>query len=161
MIDRNHALPIARQAELVGISRGNVYYLARAACEADQRLMKRIDMLSLAHPFAGSRMLRDVLNREGFDIRRRHVATLMRRMGIEEDSHCYWTRSERVSNDVQAPVQKDRFDLRRIFFEELGSVHSCGSHRAIGPGQCASPGSMPSSCSCLAAVRVDHGTDRS
>jgi putative transposase len=27
MIDRNHALPITRQAELVGISRGNVYYL--------------------------------------------------------------------------------------------------------------------------------------
>ena len=83
MIDRNHALPIARQAELVGISRGNVYYLARTASEADQRLMRRIDMLSLAHPFAGSRMLRDMLNREGFDAGRRHVATLMRRMGIE------------------------------------------------------------------------------
>ena len=53
MIDRNHALPIARQAELVGISRGNVYYLARAASEADQRLMKRIDALNLAHPFMG------------------------------------------------------------------------------------------------------------
>jgi putative transposase len=83
MIDRDHALPIARQAELVGISRGNVYYLPRAASEADQRLMKRIDALNLAHPFAGSRMLRDMLNREGFDVGRRHVATLMRRMGIE------------------------------------------------------------------------------
>ena len=83
MIDRNHALPITRQAELVGISRGNVYYLARAASEADQRLMKRIDALNLAHPFMGSRMLRDMLNREGFDVGRRHVGTLMRRMGIE------------------------------------------------------------------------------
>jgi putative transposase len=83
MIDRDHALPIARQAELVGISRGNVYYLARGASEADQRLMKRIDALNLAHPFMGSRMLRDVLNREGFDVGRRHVATLMQRMGIE------------------------------------------------------------------------------
>jgi putative transposase len=83
MIDRNHALPIARQAELVGISRGNVYYLPRAVCEADQRLMKRIDALNLAYPFAGSRMLRDMLNREGFDVGRRHVATLMQRMGIE------------------------------------------------------------------------------
>ena len=83
MIDRNHALPITRQAELVGISRGNVYYLPRAASEADQRLMKRIDALNLAHPFAGSRMLRDMLNREGFDVGRRHVATLMERMGIE------------------------------------------------------------------------------
>ena len=83
MIDRNHALPLTRQAELVGISRGNVYYLPRTTSEADQRLMKRIDALNLAHPFAGSRMLRDMLNREGFDVGRRHVATLMRRMGIE------------------------------------------------------------------------------
>jgi len=83
MIDRNHALPITRQAELVGISRGNVYYLARAASEADLRLMKRIDALNLAHPFAGSRMLRDMLQREGFDVGRRHVATLMQRMGIQ------------------------------------------------------------------------------
>ena len=83
MIDRNHALPITRQAELVGISRGNVYYLARGASEADQRLMTRIDALNLAHPFMGSRMLRDMLNREGFEVGRRHVATLMQRMGIE------------------------------------------------------------------------------
>jgi putative transposase len=83
MIDRDHALPIKRQAELVGISRGQVYYLARATCEADQRLMKRIDALHLEHPFAGSRMLRDLLAREGVAVGRRHVATLMRLMGIE------------------------------------------------------------------------------
>jgi len=83
MIDRDHALPITRQAELVGISRGNVYYLPRAVSDADQQLMKRIDAINLAHPFAGSRMLRDMLNREGFDVGRRHVATLMQRMGIE------------------------------------------------------------------------------
>jgi len=83
MIDRNHALPIKRQAELVGISRGDVYYLPRDVSEADERLMKRIDVLNLERPFAGSRMLRDMLNREGFEVGRRHVATLMRRMGIE------------------------------------------------------------------------------
>ncbi len=76
MIDRNHALPVTRQAQLLGISRGNVYYLPRTASEADQRLMRRIDALNLAHPFAGSRMLRDMLRREGFDVGRRHVATL-------------------------------------------------------------------------------------
>lgn len=80
LIDRTHTLPITRQAELVGISRGNVYYLPRAASEADQRLMKRIDVLHLAHPFAGARMLRDVLNCEGIEVGRRHVATLMSRM---------------------------------------------------------------------------------
>ena len=83
MIDRNHPLPLTRQAELVGISRGAVYYHPEPVSEADQRLMKRIDAVHLEHPFAGSRMLRDLLNREGFEIGRRHIATLMRRMGIE------------------------------------------------------------------------------
>lgn len=83
MIDRGHALPLNRQAALVGISRGNVYYLPRGASEADQRLMRRIDVLNLEHPFAGSRMLRDMLAREGLVVGRRHVGTLMRRMGIQ------------------------------------------------------------------------------
>lgn len=83
MIDRDHALPIRRQAELVGISRSDVYYVPRAVSQADQRLMQRIDVLNLERPFAGSRMLRDMLNREGFEVGRKHVATLMRRMGIE------------------------------------------------------------------------------
>src|SRR5438105_10311104 len=65
MIDRNHELPIKRQAELMGISRGNVYYLARTVSEAEQRLMRRIDELHLEHPVAGARMLRDMLNRGG------------------------------------------------------------------------------------------------
>ena len=83
MIDRTHALPVKRQAELVGISRGTVYYQPEPISDADLRLMRRIDELHLELPFAGSRMLRDLLNGEGFEVGRRHVATLMRRMGIE------------------------------------------------------------------------------
>src|SRR5258708_15311963 len=45
--------------------------------------MRRVDELHLQYPFAGSRMLRDFLNREGIEVGRRHVATLMKRMGIE------------------------------------------------------------------------------
>lgn len=82
MIDRSHAVPLKRQAELVGISRGNVYYVPCAASQADERLMRRIDALHLDYPFAGSRMLRDMLAREGMAAGRRHVGTLMRRMGI-------------------------------------------------------------------------------
>ena len=78
-----HALPIKRQAELAGISRGLVYYLPRPVCEADQRLMRRIDELHLEHPFAGARTLRDLLGREGVKVGRKHIATLMARMGIE------------------------------------------------------------------------------
>jgi putative transposase len=83
MIDRTHELPVKRQAELVGISRGTVYYRPEPISEADLRLMQRIDELHLELPFAGSRMLRDLLNGEGFEVGRRHVATLMRKMGIE------------------------------------------------------------------------------
>ena len=83
MIDRTHALPIAKQAKTLGISRGSVYYLPRPVSAADLAIMRRMDELHLEFPFAGSRMLRDFLNREGSEIGRRHGATLMRRMGIE------------------------------------------------------------------------------
>jgi putative transposase len=83
MIDRSHELPLTGQAKALGISRGSVYYLARPTSEADLALMRRIDELHLEHPFAGSRMLRDMLRAEGREIGRRHVATLMRKMGVE------------------------------------------------------------------------------
>jgi len=83
MIDREHDLPITKQAKALGISRGSVYYLPRPVPAADLAVMRRMDELHLEFPFAGSRMLRDLLNKEGVEIGRRHVATLMRRMGIE------------------------------------------------------------------------------
>ena len=83
MIDRSHALPIAKQAQALGISRGSVYYLPRPVPAADLAIMRRMDELHLEFPFAGSRMLRDLLTQEGIDIGRRHVSTLMKRMGIE------------------------------------------------------------------------------
>ena len=83
MIDRTHDLSIAKQAEALGISRGSVYYLPRPVPAADLAIMRRMDELHLEFPFAGSRMLRDLLNQEGIDIGRRHVSTLMKRMGIE------------------------------------------------------------------------------
>jgi len=83
MIDRKHPLSISKQAKAVGISRGSVYYLPRPVSEEDMELMRRLDRLHLEHPFAGSRMLRDMLSLEGFKIGRTHVSTLMKRMGIE------------------------------------------------------------------------------
>ena len=83
MIDRAHDLPITKQAAALNISRGSVYYLPRPVSVADLALMRRIDELHLEFPFAGSRMLRDLLAAEGRKIGRRHVKTLMRRMGIE------------------------------------------------------------------------------
>ena len=83
MIDRTDPLPVTRQAEALGLSRSTVYYQPRPVSESDLALMRRIDELHLDHPFAGARMLRDFLTREGVRIGRKHVSTLMRRMGIE------------------------------------------------------------------------------
>lgn len=83
MINPAHDLSITTQAKLLGLSRSNVYYLPRPPCAADLALMRRIDELHLNFPFAGSRMLRDLLRLEGVRIGRKHVATLMRKMGIE------------------------------------------------------------------------------
>jgi putative transposase len=83
MINPKHKLSIRRQAELLEISRSTVYYRPRAVSEADLMLMRRIDELHLNYPFAGSRMLRDMLSQQGLEVGRRHVRTLMRRMGIE------------------------------------------------------------------------------
>jgi putative transposase len=83
MIDREHQLPIVKQAEVLNLSRGSVYYKPRPLPERDLKLMRRIDELRLDHPFAGARMLGLLLNQEGFAVGRKHVGTLMKKMGIE------------------------------------------------------------------------------
>ncbi len=83
MIDRTHALPISARAKLLGISRGSVSYQSCATSDADLAIMRRIDELHLTYPFAGSRMLRDLLASEGIQVGRLHIATLMKKMGIE------------------------------------------------------------------------------
>ena len=83
MIDRNHRLSVTRQARMLGISRASVYYIPRPVSEADLKLMRAMDELHLEYPFAGSRMLRDLLRQDGFEVGRKQVTTLMKRMGIE------------------------------------------------------------------------------
>jgi putative transposase len=83
MIDRTHALPVVRQCQLLKLSRSTAYYQPTPVSETELALMRRIDALHLQYPFAGARMLRDLLRRAGHVIGRRHVATLMRRMSIE------------------------------------------------------------------------------
>ena len=83
MIDPEHDLPIKQQAVALGISRSSVYYQPRPISGEDLWLLRRIDELHLNYPFAGSRMLRDLLWQQGLAVGRRHVATLMRRMCIE------------------------------------------------------------------------------
>jgi putative transposase len=83
MIDPTHPLPIVRQARLLELSRSSVYYRPQPTPEGDLALMRRLDELHLEHPFAGARMLRDMLRRDGTVVGRKRVATLMRKMGLE------------------------------------------------------------------------------
>ena len=75
MINRTHALPVVRQCQLLALSRSTAYDQPTPVSAADLALMRRIDELHLDHPFAGARMLRDLLRREGHSIGRRHVST--------------------------------------------------------------------------------------
>ncbi len=83
MIDRGAKASVKRQAELLELSRSSVYYQPRPISERDLGLMRRIDELHLEAPFYGSRKLAEQLRREGHDVGRRHVRTLMQRMGIQ------------------------------------------------------------------------------
>jgi len=83
MIDRTHDLPVARQCQILSLARSTAYYQPQEISETDLALMRRIDELHLEYPFAGSRMLRDLLRLEGHRAGRRHVGTLMGKMGIE------------------------------------------------------------------------------
>ncbi|HQX48214.1 MAG TPA: IS3 family transposase [Steroidobacteraceae bacterium] len=83
MIERGAELAVTRQVQLLRLSRSSVYYTPRPLPERDLLLMRRIDELHLECPFYGSRKLTVELRKEGFDVGRRHVVTLMRRMGVE------------------------------------------------------------------------------
>jgi len=83
MIDRTHDLPVSRQCQILSLARSTAYYRRQEPSEAELALMRRIDELHLDYPFAGSRMLRDLLKAEGHQIGRKRVARLMKKMGIE------------------------------------------------------------------------------
>ena len=83
MIDRTHALPVTQQCQLLALARSSVYAVPQPIAAEELALMRQMDELHLQHPFAGSRMLRDLLRLQGVSVGRKHVATLMRRMGIE------------------------------------------------------------------------------
>ena len=82
MINPEHPLPVVRQCQLLGLARSTAYYAPLPTSETDLALMRRLDELHLKWPFLGARKLRDLLNRDGFEAGRKHVGTLMRKIGI-------------------------------------------------------------------------------
>jgi putative transposase len=83
MMDRKAKLSIKRQCVLLNLPRSTAYYRPVEVSQTDHELMQRIDKLHLDWPFAGSRMMRDFLKQDGYKVGRRHVRTLMRKMGID------------------------------------------------------------------------------
>ena len=152
MIERDHDLPIGRQAKALNISRGSVYYKPRPISPADLVLMRRIDELHLEYPFAGARMLRDMLGRAGFAIGRRHVATLMKRMGIAaiyrrpntsktapgHKIYPYLLRGLKVELPNQVWGQTSRISRWRVALF-ISSPSSTGSAAGFWLGGCRSP----------------------
>jgi len=107
MIDRTSKLSIKRQCVLLGLPRSTAYYQSGEVSEADQTLMRLIDELHLQYPFAGSRMLRDLLKQAGYKIGRRHVRTLMRKMGIDALYRKPNTSRRREGNQVYPYLLRD------------------------------------------------------
>ena len=83
MIDEAHELPVVRQVQLLDLSRSTAYYRPQPMSENDLQLMREIDKLHLEHPYAGARLLRDMLRLRHIVVGRKHVRTLMKRMGVE------------------------------------------------------------------------------
>ena len=83
MIDRTHTLPVSRQCQVLSLARSTAYYTPKPVSPDELALMRRIDALHLQHPFAGARMLRDMLHQEGHAVGRKRVGSLMAKMGIE------------------------------------------------------------------------------
>jgi putative transposase len=82
MINPEHDLPVVQQCQLMGLARSTAYYTPLPTSETDLALMRRLDELHLKWPFLGARKLRALLERDGFAVGRKHVGTLMRKMGI-------------------------------------------------------------------------------
>ncbi len=101
MIDREHDLPLTRQATVLRISRGSVYYLPRPVLATDLELMRRLDRLHLEFPFAGSRMLRGLLVAEG--ARSAGVTSVRRYKSAGEGFHT-WTEAEISQFQAKHPI---------------------------------------------------------
>ena len=126
MIDHSHALSLARQAQLMQISRGAIYYRRKQSNSEQTQLMHSLDALHLAHPFAGSRMLRGLLQRQGQCVGRRHVRTLMKRMCISA-LYCKAPHkcSPSAAQDLPVPVEEQ---IRDACQPSLGHGHYLCAH---------------------------------
>src|SRR4029453_4471461 len=83
MIDRDHpSLSIARQCQLVSISRSGFYYQPSGESELNLMLMRMIDDQHMRTPFYGARQSARLLRREVYIVGRKRIRRLMQKMGL-------------------------------------------------------------------------------
>ena len=75
-------IPIARQAQLLGIARSTIYHKPKVN-SYNLELMHLIDEQYTKTPFYGSRRMVEALKRKDYKVNRKKVQRLMRFMGIE------------------------------------------------------------------------------
>ena len=86
-----------------------------------------MDALHLDLPFAGSRMLRDLLRAEGIKIGRRHVSTLMKRMGIEAIYRKPNTSKPAQGQDLSVSFRQDGGPPAKSSLGDGYNIHSDGA----------------------------------
>ena len=82
MIQPKAELSIARQAELLDVSRSSVYYRPKPDSTEELDLLKRLDELFTENPMYGSRRMQAMLKRDGILVGRRRIRRLMRKLGL-------------------------------------------------------------------------------
>jgi putative transposase len=102
----------ADQAAWHTVSRCGHSAAGRSTREEDLRFMRRLDELHLQRPFLGSRVLHDKLRLEGISVGRKHVATLMRKIGIEANYRRANTSGRHPQNEIY-PCLPRKLDIDR------------------------------------------------
>jgi len=82
-VEKDHpSLSMSRQCQLLGISRGGLYYRPKGESELNLQLMREIDEQYLKTPWYGSRQMVRHLRRQGHEVGRKRIRRLMRKMGL-------------------------------------------------------------------------------
>jgi len=100
MIRPKAAIPITRQCQVLDICRSTAYYRPKPVPAKDLLLMQRLDKLHMVYPFAGTRMLRDLLRQEEKHVNRKRVQRLTRLMGLSALS---------LKKNTSMPFKRTRF----------------------------------------------------
>lgn len=83
MVDRASKISLNRQLDLLGVSKGNFYYVAKGESDENLVLMRLLDEHYMEHPYKGVLQMQDFLVREGYHVNEKRVRRLLRKMGIE------------------------------------------------------------------------------